>query len=198
MTNPALLVKTLASLACAAAVALTAVDALAVERQWQVGGGAGYAHVKRGDFSGSSVGPEFHLSYGLTDMFNVLVETSHTPVVLRRTLSTGETETPSRTFALQTAATGLAYTLDIVRIVPYAGVLVGGSRMSAGQRTIGAFRGTEGLDYRVDLVIAVGADYQVTRDLAVGLALRLHEMPGGGESQSSTQAFLRAGYVWGW
>lgn len=198
MTRPARHVKTVASLAAVALVSLAASDALAVERQWQVGGGVGWAHVTRGDYSGSSIGPSLHLSYGLTDMFNVLVETSHVPVVLSGTLPSGEHGDLPRTFALQTAATGLAYTLDVVRIVPYVGALVGGSRMSAGQKTIGAFRGGEGIDYRVDLVLALGADYHVTRELAVGVALRLHEMPGGGDAQSATQAFVRAGYLWGW
>lgn len=197
MTNPALVVKKPASLAALAVVLLVAADASAVERQWQVGGGLGYSYVKRGAYSGASVGPAFHLSYGLTDMFNLLVETSHTPVTLEGTLPTGEEGKLPRTYALQTATTGLAYTLDVVRIVPYAAVLVGGSRMSGGQKTIGAFRGTEGIDYRVDLVLALGADYQITRDLAVGLAFRAHEMPGH-DNQLSTQAVLRAGYVWGW
>ncbi len=190
--------KIRASLAAAALVGLTALDAAAVERQWQVGAGLGWAHVKRGDFSGSSVGPSLHLSYGLTDMFNVMVETSHVPVVLSGALPSGQHGAVPRTFALQTATAGIAYTLDVLRIVPYAGVLVGGARMSAGQKTVAAFRGTEGVDYRPDLVLALGADYHVTRELAVGVALRLHEMPGGDEAQSSTQALVRAGYVWGW
>lgn len=190
--------KTWASLAAVALVSLSALDARAVERQWQAGAGVGWAHVARGDFSGSSFGPSLHLSYGLTDMFNVMVETSHVPVVLRGPLPSGERGPLPRTFALQTATAGVAYTLDVVRLVPYVGVLVGGARMSAGQKTLGAFRGTEGVDTRVDLVLALGADFHVTRELAVGVALRWHEMPGGDESQSSTQAFVRAGYVWGW
>ncbi|MCC6646541.1 MAG: outer membrane beta-barrel protein [Polyangiaceae bacterium] len=189
--------KLAAHLAALAFVSLSAADAHAVERQWQAGAGLGWARIARGDFTGSSVGPTLHLSYGLTDMFNVIAETSHVPVVLRGPLPSGERGELPRTFALQTAAAGVAYTLDVVRLVPYAGLLVGGARMSAGQKTIGALRGTEGVDTRLDLVLALGADYHVTRDLAVGAAVRLHEMPGS-TSQSAAHVLLRAGYVWGW
>lgn len=202
----------LAALLVALAALGATTTASAYERQWRAGGGLGYVGFKRGDFTGSSLGAELDLTYGLSDMFNLLAEVSVSPLYLTGPgpsipaakagdpPTQGDDVTLPDKYALTTATVGVAYTLDVLRWVPYAGLLVGYGRFSQadGQGTFAAIAGKKGAESRFDTVLAVGLDYQITREWGTGLALRLHAMPGKDETQAAFQGWLRLAYSWGW
>jgi opacity protein-like surface antigen len=182
---------------------LRASPAGAYERQWHAGAGVGLMTFGIGSFSGPSVGLEGSLVYGLTDQFNALLEVTLSPHNLVGPAPDPCPEAPAscepRRYAHEvmvlTGTTGLAYTLDVARWSPYAGALVGGMRASAGDGNVGALRGVNGEIRRFDLVFAGGLDFQATERWALGLALRFHAAPPGGENQLST-ASLRVQYTW--
>jgi hypothetical protein len=136
-------------------------EARAFERQWHVGVDGGYAVIFDNGVSGFGGGA--HAAYGLSDSFNAMLELSvtHHPGA-NYTLGTGNT---AKAYSLETIASGalgIAYTIDVARAVPYVGVLAGGyklgdlSPMSPGGQ------------------IALGLDYQLERNWAIGAQLRFH------------------------
>ena len=195
----------LLGLAAAASVLVVASPAAAFERQWRVGGGVGPVLLSRADFSGISTGVEVDLTYGLSDQFNLLVEGSITPIpgfstATHTTLGDQSAPPPetSRTYAVTTGTVGIAYTLDVLRYVPYAGLFAGMGRVSYGSSAGGAITGSEGADTSLDVGLALGLDFQWTREVTIGLALRGHEFLLGNETASAGQAWLRAEYTWGY
>src|SRR5689334_3127046 len=85
-------------------------SASAFERQWHVGIDGGYANLFEDGASGYGGGA--HLSYGISDAFNALLEAD-------------VTRHPSPGITVWSGTVGAAYTLDIARVVPYLGVLGG-------------------------------------------------------------------------
>ncbi len=188
--------------ALATASALTT-GASAYERQYKLGAGLGYETLKLAaahDATGGSPALEVDLSYGLTDMFNLFAEASAaTPSLTREGYSVPAekegappTEIPAVTldgrFTALSGHAGVAYTLDVIRWIPYAGVGLGATHL----RHAGVAK------TRASGVAAVGLDYAMTRDLQVGAAVRMVTAPGSSESWTSYQGFLRVGYTWGW
>jgi hypothetical protein len=150
--------------------------AQAFERQWHAGLDAGFAELARIDKS-AGIGGGGHLAYGLSDAFNALFEVDVTRQFDAHT-------------TVASAAVGAAYTLDVTRLVPYGGVLIGGYHLFADLPANAL--GVQG---------ALGLDYGISRSWAVGLQVRFHkslwtwsDAPGG---FSYTTAFVRAEYVWG-
>jgi hypothetical protein len=168
-----------------AASMLAPSSAAAFERQWHVGVDAGYAVVFDGGASGFGGGA--HAAYGLSDSFNAMLElgiTHHPGAAV--SLGSGD---GAKVFSLETIASGalgIAYTIDVARAVPYVGLLAGGYRlgdlspMSPGGQ------------------IALGLDYQLERNWAIGAQLRFHTIfnPDTGALPYAT-TFLRAEYLWG-
>lgn len=181
------------------AVALVAPSAGAFERQWHAGAGLGVVELSRGDFSGAAVGVELDLTYGLSDVFNAMLEASYSPHVLTGAIA-GPPDAkgnpgPSVDFKLPgkyesfTTVAGIAYTLDVLRWIPYAGILAGTSYV----------KGPTLAEARFDWALALGLDYQVSRPFAVGVALRFHDAPSkASPSTTLFQAWLRAAYTWGY
>ncbi|MDI1434662.1 hypothetical protein [Polyangium sorediatum] len=186
---PLLLASFLSILAAAPA-------AEAYERQWHVGGGLGYSLVLPG-LPGESIpttatslhgfGAALHGTYGLTDTFNLLVQVDGsfapgaTPVVLAG------------------GSVGIGYVVDILRVVPWFGVMAGGYAVSA-LDPCGAAGETGCTSGRLGFSLPVGIDYQVSRSFTVGVSGRYGVLllgPKGGVDQM-IGAYLRAEYVWGY
>jgi opacity protein-like surface antigen len=189
-----------AALACAVAA-----PCHAFERQWHVGGGLGLGRFSRGDRSG--VGPVLDLgaSYGLSDQFNLLGELtlgsfavsapSPPPAMPGQPPPPPPPPGPGH-YATQSAVVGLAYTLDVLRWVPYGGLFVGAARVAAGEGLGGALGGDAFKRVALDAGVGAGLDYQLTRELAVGAVVRYHRAF---TDPSSSLFFggLRAQYTWG-
>ena len=166
------------ALALAAGLACGAVasPALAFERQWHAGLDAGGAALDAGDRS-LGFGGGAHLGYGLDDAWNAMLEVD-------------VTRHPSQSMTIASGAVGVAYTLDVLRWVPYLGVLGGGYWLGDGATS----RTAPGVQ------LALGVDYQCTRHFALGAQLRLHQVfaaePLGTTSYATT--FARAEWTWGY
>jgi opacity protein-like surface antigen len=164
-----------AALLAALLVVSFAPNARAVERQWHAGIDAGYANLFA-DGTSSGFGGGGHLAYGLTDAFNAMLE-------LDVTRQPGDAAT-----TVLSGALGAAYTLDVTRWVPYAGLLGGVYHLSGDySQTAPGFQ------------IALGLDYQFQRNWAAGAQIRYHSIfasdPLG--QVSYTTLFLRVEYLWG-
>lgn len=202
LSPPAL--AALAALASLAAPPLAA-PCHAFERQWHAGGGFGVGAFSRGDRSG--VGPvlDLNLSYGLTDQFNLLgeitlgsfgVSAPDPPAPVPGQPPPPPPPAGPGNYSYQSAVVGVAYTLDVLRWVPYGGVFVGAARLGAGEGFGGALGGDAYRRIALDVGAGVGLDYQVTRELALGAVVRYHRVfvdP----SASLFYGGLRAQYTWG-
>lgn len=171
-------------LGVALALAFVAQPALAFERQWHLGGSLGAAIWADG---GVPAGPALgaHGAYGLSDTFDLKLE------VLASSHSRG-----SEALTWFGASTGLAYKLDVLRWVPYAGVQVGYYSLSGSLRPDPLSGGEPGMS------IDLGLDYAFSRRFGLGLELRYHGFLG--DPLASLGAaplltgLLRAEYRWGW
>lgn len=182
-----------AAVASAALVAATLAcrDGAALERQHHLGLGGGLSILKVDDKSTTSVGAggALHYTYGLSDAFNLMAEFSSSIVALDERLDTPETPR-TRPAAVDTLGAGLAYTIDVTRLVPYIGVLASGSRLSGGTLEKPALP--------LGVQLAAGVDYPVTSHLTLGFAFRQHLMLTDlGTYPSFTNFFFRVGFVWG-
>jgi len=160
---------------CALVILSTTPRAQAFERQWHAGADAGISSLF-GSNSAFGFGGGGHLGYGLTDAFNALLELDFT-------------RQPSAGTSIWSASAGVAYTFDVARAVPYAGLLVGGYKL-AGDLSATA----------PGLQIALGLDYQIERNWAVGLQIRMHTIFANNDQVGTTAygtTFLRAEYLWG-
>jgi hypothetical protein len=134
----------------------------ATERQWHLGAGAGFVGF---DASEIDLGPavQLHAAYGLSDMFDVRLELkgSRNPVHYAAT----DTTTTQTFFAVDAA---FIYKLDVIRWVPYFGLVAGYHGTDAEPlpdvlaRADFAIGGMGGLDYAFSRSVAVGvqAEYQ--------------------------------------
>ena len=171
-----------------AAALLMAGDARATEHQHHVGIDGGVAFISIADKPTLSVGGGggVHYTYGLTDAFNLLVEGAFCAVALQ------EDPEPkhNRPTMIENVGAGVAYTLDVTRWVPYIGLMVSGFSLHGGS--------VEDVRFALGGTIAGGLDYQLTRHVALGLAVRQHFLFSDfGNYPSYTQIFLRAEWVWG-
>ncbi|HOU90160.1 MAG TPA: outer membrane beta-barrel protein [Polyangiaceae bacterium] len=173
-----------AALPMSLAVLAIAPAASAFERQWHVGGGGGIAVLAE---SGSKAGPVagLHGAYGISDTFDV-----------RAALLGSVNRLDGEPFELYSATAGLAYKLDVLSWIPYAGVQVGYYRLGKGPRPGDLAPDEPG--FSLDL----GLDYAVRRHLGLGLELRFHGFLGEGFASLADAPYftglLRAEYRWGW
>ncbi len=180
---------TLASLACWAWPS----TALAVEHQHHFGidGGVAFISIDQKPTLSVGAGGGLHYAYGLTDVFNILVEGGFGGVALQE--SRGPSILNNRATMVENVGAGIGYVLDVVRWMPYIGLL--GSAYALHGGTVDNVRFAGGM------TLAAGLDYQLTRGpkhFALGLAVRQHFMLSDFSNYPSyTQIFLRAEYVWG-
>jgi hypothetical protein len=187
-------VKSVAVALASLAVWLVPSAAQAYEHQHQFGidGGVALLSINQTPGLPAGGGGGLHYAYGLTDAFNLLVEGAFSGVVLQP-LAMGTAPQNNRATMIENVGVGIGYVLDVVRWVPYVGVL--GSAFSLHGGSVDDVRFAGGV------TIAAGIDYQLSggpRHFALGLAVRQHFMLSDlGDYPSYTQIFLRAEYVWG-
>jgi hypothetical protein len=181
------------SLVLSGALALaTAGDAHAFERQHHVGVDLGVSLLNVADKSTLSVGPTFgaHYVYGLSDTWNLLVEGAYARVAKEELVLNDETPR-TRPTSVWNGGVGIAYVLDVLRWVPYGGIIPSGYMLTGGT--------LEQPTYAFGGALALGLDYGVTRNLNVGIAFREHFMLTKASTYPTfTTFFARVEYVWGW
>jgi hypothetical protein len=167
----------------AASLAVTG-RAGAVEREHQIGLDAGMPLllVQRSSstmLSGASLG--LHYTYGLSDAFNLIADGGTS------LLFAGRSSMPT----LSNVDVGVAYVLDVLTWVPWAGLEAGGYALTSdpgGGTTV--FPGA---------ALALGVDYRFSRSWAAGVVLRQHWLfTRQSDLPSFSQGLLRVEYTWGW
>ncbi len=184
--------RSLASLALGGLALTWAGAAGAVERQHHIGVDGGLSMLDVADKSTLDVGGGLglHYTYGLSDAFNFVAEGTGSIVALKQHLDQ-PTSPHTRPSTLSSLAVGVVYVLDVLRWVPYGGLLAGGYMLTGGTLDKATFDG--------GVQVALGVDYQVTRSFSAGLALRQHMLLTDLSTYPTyTTAFLRLEYVWGW
>jgi hypothetical protein len=169
---------------CFAALLSTSCLAAAFEKQWHVGGGLG-----AGTFAESETSPGpllgLHAAYGLSDMFDLKLETFAATHVRNH-----------ERLGLFSATAGVAYKVDVIEWIPYFGVQVGYYGFSGHERP-GSLAAHE-----LGLSFDLGLDYAVSRSFGLGAQLRYHGFMSDPMSSMADAAYfcalLRAEYRWGW
>lgn len=166
-------------------------EARAIERQHHVGLDPSLALLKVDDKSTMSVGLGLglHYTYGMSDQFNFMAE-----VNVARVAADQQQDLPTsphtRPADIAHASAGVGYVLDVLRFVPYFGILLGGYRLSGG--TLDSALVLPGAS------LAVGLDYQINRHWAVGLGGRQALLFTKASTYPSyTTVMLRLEYMWG-
>lgn len=181
----------LGSLALVGALCAPAGEAHAVERQHHLGLDPSLSILKVDDKSTVSVGAGLgaHYTYGITDQFNFMVEVNASRVAANQ--EQDHPDSPrTRPANVAHGLAGVGYVLDVLRWVPYFGVLVGGYHLSGGtlDSSLLAF----------GAAVQVGLDYQLSRHWAVGAAGQQHFLlTRMSEYPSYTTVMLRLEYMWG-
>lgn len=161
--------------------------ASAEPQQLWVGGGLGQLTLERPPYQSSAAALHVGARYEVNDQFWLLGELTSTSPSLRQPAPSPcpappapceETTFPYPTHHLL-LATGVVYTLDVTRLTPYGGLLLGASRLTAGEGRFGALAGQKGQELRLGLVLAAGADYRLTARWSAGIGLRSHLLGGG-------------------
>jgi len=129
-------------------------EAAAFGNQWHAGAKAGFATQSDKDI-GPAVG--IHGAYGLSDMFDAEIE-----VLGSRN---GGVAGTSQLFS---ATAGVAYKIDVLRWIPYVGLLGGYYDYMQAPGPHGESGGEFGM------ALQVGLDFLVTRDVALSLDFRPH------------------------
>lgn len=170
--------------------------ASAAEKQHHLGA-APTVSLLRADSFGNIVGAgaTAMYTYGLTDQFNLMAEVSHSFMGIGRELvrspfSKTSPRFDNRPSFITTGSVGASYVLDVLRWVPYGGVLLSGNVFGGGS--------TPSVQVAPGAELAVGLDYQFSRHLVGGvgyrqrfLFTRLPDYPFFGS------AFLKVEYQWG-
>lgn len=165
--------------------------ARAVEREHHLGIDAGAAILVVADKNSPDAGPALgaHWTYGLSDTFNLMVDGTWSLVSLGEKAQSNMTPS-TRPSNLAGLDAGIAYVLDVLRWVPWAGFFVGGYAFTGG--TI------SGVKVLPSAAIALGLDYRVSRSWSMGIAVRQHAFSDLSTYPSFTQTFARFEYTFGW
>lgn len=138
----------------------------------------------------SGVGATALYTYGLTDQFNFMAEATHS------FLGLGEAGKPTspplvRPGFMSTGAVGVSYVLDVLRWVPYAGILASGNVLGGGVLP-GAF-------FAPGAQVALGLDYQFSRHVVAGVGFRQHFLLTRlADYPLYSSLFLKAEWQWGY
>jgi len=158
--------RSLAPRLCAAAMlgamVAHASGALAWERQWRLGGELGYAMTDIGDGTLDGMAGGLHLTYGLSDAFNVR---------LGGDLAGFDRPEPATYALLWSTTVGIEYVVDILEWVPYVGACAGAMGVfREGEEPAATGRPEHAIYGGVE--IPAGLGYQVLPELTVGAEFR--------------------------
>jgi hypothetical protein len=179
------------SLVCACALSVAPHPAHAIERQHHLGLDPSLSILKVDDKSTVSVGAGVgaHYTYGLSDQFNFMVELNASRVAANQ--EQDHADSPhTRPANVAHGLVGVGYVIDVLRWVPYFGLLAGGYHLSGGtlDAPVVALGGA----------VQVGLDYQLSRHWALGAAGQQHFLLTKlGDYPSYTTVMLRLEYMWG-
>jgi len=135
-------------------------------------------------------GGAIHYAYGLSDQFNLMIEAS-SAIVAKDQQQDNPDSPRNRPAAVDHGSVGVGYVIDILQWVPYIGLQGGVYRLAGG--TMPSALITPGV------VLSAGLDYQITRHLAAGIAVREHMMLSKLDTYPSyLTAALRFEYMWGY
>lgn len=180
----------LVGVALAGAIAVAPREARAVERQHHFGLDPSLSILKVDDKSTLSVGGGLgaHYTYGINDQFNFMASLNGSRVAANQEQDPGAPHT--RPANVGHALAGVGYVIDVLRWVPYFGVLAGGYYLSGGtlDSAVLAFGGA----------VQFGLDYQLSRHWAIGAAGQQHFiLTKISDYPSYTNVMLRFEYMWG-
>ena len=182
--------RTCACIAIAAA-STCAANAGAVENQHHIGLDPQLALLKIDDKSTLDVGAglALHYAYGITDQLNFMGEASSS-IVAAKQKQDDATSPHTRPAEVDNVSAGVGYVIDVIRYVPYVGVLAAGYRLGGGTLDKSLFVG--------GVELALGLDYQLSRSFAIGVAGRQHMLLTKMSTYPTyTTAVLRVEYMWG-
>jgi len=175
-----------------ASVALTSTHAYAIERQHHLGlaPALGILKIDGKSTTSTGIGGALHYAYGLTDAWNLSVEASS--VIVAADQKQDFAYSPrNRPATVDHGAIGVGYVIDILRWVPYIGVHGGVYRLAGGTLDEALFL--------PGISLGAGLDYQLSRQFAVGAAVREHLMFSKLDTYPSyTTLLLRFEYMWGY
>ena len=163
--------------------ALPSSAAQGVKRIGVQGGFAGLA--SEGSFAG--YGGALYAGWAVTDALTLGINATAS--------SNQVTKTGGRSLILSQAI-GITYALDIIQIVPYAGVYAGIYELTGG--------GLAKTQLKGGAQLALGLDYVYSRSWTFGIEARAHALPGDFLASPSdptpfyATTFLKAEYTWGW
>jgi hypothetical protein len=173
------------------AVTSLASPARAAEGEHKLGLAATFSTLPVSDKDGNETGAgaALHYAYGISDAFNVVAEAGESIVALDQSLDTPTTP-HTRPASVGSLGAGVVYTLDVLRIVPYGGVLLGGYWLSGG--TLDHGRAELGAQ------LALGVDYKINLRWSIGVGLREHFFVTDRDAYTTyTQLFGKVEYAWG-
>jgi hypothetical protein len=164
----------------------------AIERQHHIGidPTVGALDIKDKSTLSIGVGPGIHYAYGLTDQFNITADASAV-VVAANQEQDDPTSPRNRPATVTNASAGVGYVIDILRWVPYLGVQAGGYMLTGGTLPdpLFVFGGSA----------QIGLDYQLSREMAIGISGRQHFLLTKLATYPSYSTFgIRLEYMWGY
>ncbi len=162
-----------------AALSFATAPASAFEREWHLGAGAG---ISNGNGLKLSPAVSAYAAYGISDVFDARLE------LTARGYHIGSEQNPNALSAMA----GVAYKLDVLRWVPWAGVYAGYLVFLDDPRKELSFARRD-----LALGLGLGLDYGFSRSWGAGVTLRFDNALSS-TSTSTFDAFLRAEYRWGW
>jgi hypothetical protein len=155
-----------------------------------VAGGPSVLVIDDKSTASTGAGGALHFTQGLTDQFNFVAEASSSIVALNAKLDNPDTP-HTRPAGVETLGVGGTYVLDILRWVPYAGVLGSATWLHGGTMESGG-------KVAAGIQLALGLDYKFNFSWSVGLAYRQHLLATEMSTYPSfSQVFLRVQYSWG-
>jgi hypothetical protein len=175
-----------AAVAVLATIGLVPKLASAYERQWHAGAALGYA--LQGDASGlaNGFGGGLHLAYGLNDTFNAMLDVD-------------ATYHPGNKLVLGSATAGVGYVFDVLRWVPYIGLMAGAYDVFNTSGACGGPSQPHCVATHLGAAIPAGLDYQLSRSVAVGGQVKYNLLFLGSDAPAHyLTVFARAEYTWGW
>lgn len=170
----------------AAAVLCCAAPASAAEGVKRIGVHGGFAGMSsEGSFAGFGGG--IRGGWSINDAWTIGADA---------TVSSNQVAAKGGRSLVLSQSAGVIYALDIIQIVPYAGVYVGLYELTGG--------GLPKTQLKGGAQLLLGLDWVYSRDFTFGLELRAHALPGEFLTQPDNPTpfyattMVKAEYTWGW